>query len=73
MCPTSATTLQSMGEEKRHLSRAHYMLETLHSLSYLAPVTTERCKYYYYSCFTEQGSEALRTLLKVTQVGSSMV
>ena len=44
------------------------MPETLHSLSYFVSVTTERCKFYHYSHFTEEETEALRTLLKVTQL-----
>lgn len=41
------------------------MPETLHSLSY--SVTTES-KFYHYSHFTEEETEALRTFLKVTQL-----
>lgn len=64
---------RSAGEGKRHLSSIHYLLETLHSVSYLAPKRTERCKWYYHSHFTEGEIEALRVLLKVTQVVSCMV
>ena len=64
----SLQVLFRVWEKERSLSRAWYMPETLQSLSYFVSVTTERCKFYHYSHFTEEETEALRTLLKVTQL-----
>lgn len=64
------------GEGKRYLSRARVLRwESSHSLPSPTLVMTRTRKYYYYSHFTEEETEAwrLRFLLKVAQGAGSLV
>lgn len=74
VCPISVTILLSVGEGKRHLSRACYVWK-LHCLSSLVLVMTGTCKYYYYSHVIEEETEVprIRVLLEATQVASIVI